>query len=56
MKKKGHLTSEEKLSLARERSEVWLKRHGDPYQLSVFDLDGRVGIDYGVYAACQRPM
>jgi cytochrome c biogenesis protein CcmG/thiol:disulfide interchange protein DsbE len=28
---------------------VWLKRYGDPYELSVFDLDGRVGIDYGVY-------
>jgi cytochrome c biogenesis protein CcmG/thiol:disulfide interchange protein DsbE len=28
---------------------AWLKRYGDPYELSVFDLDGRVGIDYGVY-------
>ncbi len=27
----------------------WLKQHGDPYVLSAFDLDGRVGIDYGVY-------
>lgn len=42
-------TSEEKLKLARERSALWLKRHGDPYALSVLDLDGRVGIDYGVY-------
>jgi cytochrome c biogenesis protein CcmG/thiol:disulfide interchange protein DsbE len=24
-------------------------RHGDPYALSVLDMDGRVGIDYGVY-------
>ena len=40
---------EEKLKLARERSELWLKRHGNPYALSVLDLDGRVGIDYGVY-------
>jgi cytochrome c biogenesis protein CcmG/thiol:disulfide interchange protein DsbE len=24
-------------------------KHGDPYALSVLDLDGRVGIDYGVY-------
>lgn len=40
---------EEKLKLARERSEIWLKRHGNPYTLSVLDLDGRVGIDYGVY-------
>lgn len=28
---------------------TWLKQHGDPYVLSVQDLDGRVGIDYGVY-------
>jgi cytochrome c biogenesis protein CcmG, thiol:disulfide interchange protein DsbE len=27
----------------------FLARHGNPYQLSAFDLDGRVGIDYGVY-------
>lgn len=27
----------------------WLKRFGDPYQVSVADLDGKVGIDYGVY-------
>ena len=28
---------------------AWLKRFGDPYQLSVVDADGRIGIDYGVY-------
>lgn len=28
---------------------AWLARHGDPYDLSVVDADGRVGIDYGVY-------
>lgn len=27
----------------------WLTQHGDPYLLSAFDADGRVGIDYGVY-------
>ena len=27
----------------------WLRRNGDPYQLVVFDADGRIGIDYGVY-------
>jgi cytochrome c biogenesis protein CcmG/thiol:disulfide interchange protein DsbE len=27
----------------------WLVEHGDPYLLSAVDLDGRVGIDYGVY-------
>jgi cytochrome c biogenesis protein CcmG/thiol:disulfide interchange protein DsbE len=29
----------------------WLGELGDPYVLSVSDLDGRVGIDYGVYGA-----
>ncbi|WP_310626503.1 DsbE family thiol:disulfide interchange protein [Limnohabitans sp.] len=38
-----------KLQLARERSQVWLKRHGNPYVTSVMDMDGRVGINYGVY-------
>lgn len=27
----------------------WLSRFGNPYDLSVIDADGRVGIDYGVY-------
>lgn len=27
----------------------WLRRHGNPYLLSVSDSQGRVGIDYGVY-------
>jgi cytochrome c biogenesis protein CcmG/thiol:disulfide interchange protein DsbE len=27
----------------------WLTRHGNPYALSAFDVDGKVGIDYGVY-------
>lgn len=27
----------------------WLQQLGDPYLLSAFDADGRVGIDYGVY-------
>jgi cytochrome c biogenesis protein CcmG, thiol:disulfide interchange protein DsbE len=29
----------------------WLAELGDPYLLSAVDLDGRVGIDYGVYGA-----
>ncbi len=29
----------------------WLGELGDPYVLSAVDLDGRVGIDYGVYGA-----
>jgi cytochrome c biogenesis protein CcmG, thiol:disulfide interchange protein DsbE len=42
-------SDEVKLQVARERSLVWLKRHGNPYVTSVMDLDGRVGINYGVY-------
>ena len=32
-----------------EDAKRWLQRFGDPYQLSVTDIDGRIGIDYGVY-------
>jgi len=28
---------------------AWLSENGDPYQASVVDADGRVGIDWGVY-------
>jgi cytochrome c biogenesis protein CcmG/thiol:disulfide interchange protein DsbE len=45
----GPLSDEAKLQLARERSVKFLQKAGDPYKLSVLDLDGRVGIDYGVY-------
>ena len=31
------------------QARAWLAEHGDPYLLSALDLDGRVGIDYGVY-------
>lgn len=33
----------------REEGLAWLKEFGDPYQLSIHDFEGRVGIDYGVY-------
>lgn len=33
----------------REDAVQWLARLGDPYMLSVHDLEGNVGIDYGVY-------
>lgn len=45
----GPLSEDAKLGLARERSLRFLQRQGDPYKLSVMDLDGTVGIDYGVY-------
>ena len=43
------LTPDAERQLALERSNAWLTQHGNPYSLSVLDLDGRVGIDYGVY-------
>ena len=27
----------------------WLARYGDPYEASLYDNDGKVGIDFGVY-------
>jgi cytochrome c biogenesis protein CcmG/thiol:disulfide interchange protein DsbE len=45
----GPLTQSQQMQLAKERSLRFLQRQGDPYTLSVLDLDGRVGIDYGVY-------
>ena len=27
----------------------WLRQYGDPYDLSIVDRDGSVGLDYGVY-------
>ena len=32
-----------------DEARAWLKQFGDPYQLSVVDREGRLGIDYGVY-------
>jgi len=40
---------EAETALAVERARGWLSDHGDPYVLSVLDIDGRVGIDFGVY-------
>ena len=33
----------------RPNASQWLARHGNPYEASLFDGDGRVGIDFGVY-------
>ena len=35
----------------RDDAIAWLNELGNPYRLSAVDLDGRVGIDYGVYGA-----
>ncbi len=34
-----------------EDAKSWLVKFGDPYKLSVSDLEGRVAIDFGVYGA-----
>ncbi len=33
----------------RDEGLQWLRRFGDPYSLSAYDVEGKVGIDYGVY-------
>jgi len=33
----------------REAGMAWLQEGGDPYVLSASDVEGRIGIDYGVY-------
>lgn len=33
------------------KAEQWLKTLGDPYQLVIFDEDGKLGLDLGVYGA-----
>jgi len=43
------MPANEEKSLAFQRANQWLTQHGNPYTLTVMDLDGRVGIDYGVY-------
>ena len=45
----GKMSGDEEKKLAYQRANKWLTDHGDPYKLTVMDLDGRVGIDYGVY-------
>lgn len=31
------------------RANAWLDKHGNPYELTVLDVEGRTGIDFGVY-------
>jgi cytochrome c biogenesis protein CcmG/thiol:disulfide interchange protein DsbE len=33
----------------RDEGKQWLAKLGDPYVLSAYDVEGKVGIDYGVY-------
>ena len=43
------LPAEEERKMALQRANQWLAQHGDPYKLTAMDIDGRVGIDFGVY-------
>ncbi len=43
------MPADDERKLAFQRANQWLSQHGNPYKLTVMDLDGRVGIDYGVY-------
>jgi len=45
----GKLSPDDELNLTRRRSNAWLAARGNPYSVVALDLDGRVGIDYGVY-------
>jgi len=45
----GKLSPDDELKLTRRRASAWLAARGDPYAVVALDIDGRVGIDYGVY-------
>jgi cytochrome c biogenesis protein CcmG/thiol:disulfide interchange protein DsbE len=45
----GKLSADDELKLTRQRADAWLAKRGNPYTLVALDVDGRVGIDYGVY-------
>ena len=32
-------------------AQAWLTKFGNPYDINLVDLDGRISIDFGVYAA-----
>ncbi|MBP9219598.1 MAG: DsbE family thiol:disulfide interchange protein [Sterolibacterium sp.] len=43
------LAAGEEPRLVRQRAQAWLESRGNPYLLTALDIDGRTGIDYGVY-------
>jgi cytochrome c biogenesis protein CcmG/thiol:disulfide interchange protein DsbE len=43
------IAADQEKTLALKRANAWMREHGNPYQLTAMDIDGRVGIDYGVY-------
>lgn len=43
------MSPEVERQLADSRAKKWLSERGNPYDWVAMDLDGRIGIDYGVY-------
>lgn len=39
----------EAVQQATARSQAWLQKHGQAFHVNLLDLDGRVGMDWGVY-------
>ena len=37
------------LQKATARQQAWLQKHGQPFAVNLLDMDGRVGMDFGVY-------
>ncbi len=41
--------SAEAVQKATARSQAWLQKHGQAFAVNLLDMDGRVGMDFGVY-------
>jgi cytochrome c biogenesis protein CcmG/thiol:disulfide interchange protein DsbE len=41
--------SAEAVQKATVRSQAWLQKHGQAFDVNLLDMDGRVGMDFGVY-------
>ncbi len=44
-----HPLGPEAVQQATARSQAWLNKHGQAFHVNLLDLDGRVGMDWGVY-------
>jgi len=51
LKRQGFTIYGMNYSLTRDKALRWLEALGDPYRLSIYDAEGRIGIDLGVYGA-----
>jgi cytochrome c biogenesis protein CcmG, thiol:disulfide interchange protein DsbE len=41
--------SSEAIQKATARNQAWLQKHGQAFHVNLLDMDGRVGMDFGVY-------